>query len=235
MGSKAGNIIVRYLVASVGLFMIAFAIALAIKSNLGTAPLSCLAYVLNLDMPGISVGVFTFIVNMFYILVQLAVLRRRFKPAHLMQIVASVLFGYMIDLSLWMIGWLEPEGFGVRLLLILAAAAITALGTSIEVASNAWMVSAEMTVAAFSSTFRKDFGRVKMVMDTTMVVLSALAALLFFGNPFGSGEFTGMADVLLARTSGVVIGMGTLLMAFLPGYLMRFTDPLVRPLRDRFS
>ena len=69
MGSKTGNVIVRYLVASVGLFMIAFAIALAIKSNLGTAPLSCLAYVLNLDMPGISVGVFTFIVNMFYILV----------------------------------------------------------------------------------------------------------------------------------------------------------------------
>ena len=79
MGSKTGNVIVRYLVASVGLFMIAFAIALAIKSNLGTAPLSCLAYVLNLDMPGISVGVFTFIVNMFYILVQLAVLRRRFN------------------------------------------------------------------------------------------------------------------------------------------------------------
>ena len=171
MGSKTGNVIVRYLVASVGLFMIAFAIALAIKSNLGTAPLSCLAYVLNLDMPGISVGVFTFIVNMFYILVQLAVLRRRFKPAHLMQIVASVLFGYMIDLSLWMIGWLEPDGFGVRLLLILAAAAVTALGTSIEVASNAWMVSAEMTVAAFSSTFRKDFGRVKMFMDTTMLIV----------------------------------------------------------------
>lgn len=227
MGNKTGNIIVRYLVASVGLFMIAFAIALAIKSNLGTAPLSCLAYVLNLDVPAISVGAFTFIVNMFYILVQLAVLRRRFKLMNLMQIVASVVFGYMIDLSLWMLTWLEPAGFGVRLLLILAAAAITALGTSIEVAANAWMVSAEMTVAAFSSTFHKEFGKVKMVMDSSMVVLSALFALFFFGNPFGSGEFTGLADVLLARTQGVVIGLGTLLMAFLPGYLMRFTDRLV--------
>ena len=153
MASRTVNIIVRYAVASVGLFMIAFAIALAIKSNLGTAPLSCMAYVLNLDMPGISVGTFTFLVNMLYILIQLAVLRRRFKPEHLMQVVASVLFGYMIDLSLWMLEWLEPAGFGIRLLLILAAAAVTALGTSIEVAANAWMVSAEMTVAAFSSTF----------------------------------------------------------------------------------
>ena len=203
MKHKAGNIILRYAIATVGLFMIAFAIALAIKSNLGTAPLSCMAYVLNLD---------------------------RFRLVNLMQVVASVVFGYLIDLSLWMLEWLEPAGFGVRILLIVAAAAITALGTSIEVAANAWMVSAEMTVAAFSSTFNKDFGRVKMVMDSTVVVLSALMALLFFGNLFGSGEFTGLADVLLARTPGVVIGLGTLLMAFLPGYLMRFTDPLVAKL-----
>ena len=227
MRNRVGNIIFRYVVASVGLFMIAFAIALAIKSNLGTAPLSCVAYVLNLDIPGISVGAFTFLVNMVYILVQLAVLRKRFKLVSLMQVVASVVFGYMIDASLWMLGWLEPAGFGVRLLLILAAAAITALGTSIEVAADAWMVSAEMTVAAFSSTFGKEFGKVKMVMDSSMVVISAVLAFIFFGNFFGSGEFTGLADVLLARTPGVVIGLGTLLMAFLPGYLMRFTDRLV--------
>lgn len=235
MASRTVNIIVRYAVASVGLFMIAFAIALAIKSNLGTAPLSCMAYVLNLDMPGVSVGTFTFLVNMLYILIQLAVLRRRFKAVHLMQVVASVLFGYMIDLSLWMLEWLEPTGFGIRLLLILAAAAVTALGTSIEVAANAWMVSAEMTVAAFSSTFHKEFGKVKMVMDSSVVVISALLAFIFFGNFFGSGEFTGLAGVLLARTPGVVIGLGTLLMAFLPGYLMRFTDPLVARFSRRAS
>lgn len=227
MSSGKGNVILRYTVASIGLFMIAFAIALAIKSNLGTAPLSCMAYVLNLDMPQISVGTFTFLVNMLYILVQLAVLRRRFKPGHLMQVVASIVFGYMIDASLWMIGWMEPAGFGVRLLLIVAAAAITALGTSIEVAANAWMVSAEMTVSAFSQVYDKPFGKVKMVMDSSVVVISAILAFFFFGNPFGSGEFTGIVEVLLARTSGVVIGLGTLLMAFLPGWLMSLTDPLV--------
>ena len=235
MNHKTGNIVLRYMVATVGLFMIAFAIALAIKSNLGTAPLSCMAYVLNLEFTCISVGAFTFLVNMVYILVQLAVLRRNFRLSHLMQVVASVVFGYLIDISLWMLEWLEPAGFGVRILLILAAAAITALGTSIEVAADAWMVSAEMTVAAFSSTFSKDFGKVKMAMDSTVVVLSALLALLFFGNPFGSGEFTGPGNVLLARTPGVVIGLGTLLMAFLPGYLMRFTDPLVARLSRRAS
>ena len=74
-----------------------------------------------------------------------------------------------------------------------------------------------------------------MVMDSSVVVISALLAFIFFGNFFGSGEFTGLADVLLARTPGVVIGLGTLLMAFLPGYLMRFTDPLVARFSRRAS
>ena len=36
-----------------------------------------------------------------------------------------------------------------------------------------------------------------------------------------------VGDVLLARTEGIVIGLGTLLLAVLPGWLMRLTDPLV--------
>ena len=43
----------------------------------------------------------------------------------------------------------------------------------------------------------------------------------------------GAADVLLARVPGIVIGLGTLLLAILPGWMMRLTDPLVARLRGR--
>ena len=52
-------------------------------------------------------------------------------------------------------------------------------------------------------------------MDTLIVVLSALLAWLFFSNPFGAGHVTNAADVLLARVPGIVIGLGTLLLAVL--------------------
>ena len=71
-------------------------------------------------------------------------------------------------------------------------------------------------------------------MDSVTVVLSAGLAWLFFANPFGHGAYTGLADVLLARTEGVVIGLGTILLAVLPGWMMRLTDPWVaRLLKDK--
>ena len=233
MDAKVKEKIRQYAVASVGLVFVALGVALSIISNLGTAPLSCPAYVLNLRFPALSVGTFTLIVNTSMILIQLALWRRKFKARYLMQIVASALFGYLIDGCLWALSWLHPEGFLVRVGLTLLAALVTAFGVSIEVAANAWMLSAEMTVLSFSQTFRWKFNIVKVWMDSLMVVIAALLCLWFFGDLFGAGEFTGWADLLLARTPGTVIGLGTLLLAVLPGLLMHLTDPLVARLRGR--
>ena len=227
MNAKLKDIFRRYGFATAGLVLVALGVALSIISNLGTAPLSCPAYVLNLKWPALSVGTFTLLVNTFFMLVQIAVLRRDFKLIHLLQIVASALFGYLIDGWMWALGWLHPTGFAARLGLTVLAGAVTALGVSIEVAGKAWMLSAEMTAHAFAKVFRKPFHRMKIVMDSLVVVISAALAWLFFGNPFGSGAWTGLGDVLLARTPGVVIGLGTLVLAVLPGWMMRLTDPPV--------
>ena len=233
MNAKTKDICRRYGVATVGLVFVALGVALSIISNLGTAPLSCPAYVLNLRIPAISVGTFTLLVNTSYLFIQLALLRKDFKAKYLMQIVASAVFGYMIDGCMWALAWLQPETFAARLGLTLLAALVTAFGVSIEVAADAWMLSAEMTVNAFAKVFGKPFGPVKIVMDTLMVVLSAVLAWIFFGNPFGAGHVSDAADVLLARVPGIVIGLGTLLLALLPGALMRLTDPFVERLRGR--
>lgn len=233
MNAKTKDICRRYGVATVGLVFVALGVALSIISNLGTAPLSCPAYVLNLRIPAISVGTFTLLVNTSYLFIQLALLRKDFKAKYLMQIVASAVFGYMIDGCMWALAWLQPATFAARLGLTLLAALVTAFGVSIEVAADAWMLSAEMTVNAFAKVFRKPFGPVKIVMDTLMVVLSAALAWIFFDNPFGAGHVSNAADVLLARVPGIVIGLGTLLLALLPGALMRLTDPLVERLRGR--
>ena len=233
MNAKTKDICRRYGVATVGLVFVALGVALSIISNLGTAPLSCPAYVLNLHIPAISVGTFTLLVNTSYLFIQIALLRKEFKAKYLMQIVASAVFGYMIDGCMWALAWLQPATFAARLGLTLLAALVTAFGVSVEVAADAWMLSAEMTVNAFAKVLRKPFGPVKIVMDTLMVVLSAVLAWIFFGNPFGAGHVSDAADVLLARVPGIVIGLGTLLLALLPGALMRLTDPLVERLRGR--
>lgn len=233
MNQKARDILRRYSVATVGLVFVALGVALSIISNLGTAPLSCPSYVLNLRWPVLSVGTFTLLINTSLILIQLLLLRRNFKAQYWMQIPASALFGYLIDGCLWALAWLHPATFAARLGLTVVAGLVTAFGVSIEVAANAWMLSAEMTVLSFSQTFNWKFHTVKVVMDSLMVVIAAVLCLWFFGDLFGAGEFTGWADLLLARTEGVVIGLGTVLLAVLPGWMMRLTDPLVARIHRR--
>ena len=215
MASRTVNIIVRYAVASVGLFMIAFAIALAIKSNLGTAPLSCMAYVLNLDMPGISVGTFTFLVNMLYILIQLAVLRRRFKAVHLMQVVASVLFGYMIDAGLWALGWVDCSAYWQLWLLVAAGIVLLGIGVAFAVASGAVPLAGEAMVVAVCRVLHSSFPRTKIIFDVCLVV-SALA--LSFAV---AGKIEGVRE-------------GTLAAALCVGLTVKAANKFVVPMAKRF-
>ncbi len=223
------NIVIRYLYATVGLFFVALGITLSILSNVGTAPLSCPAYVLNLKFSTISVGVFTFIFNLIYIVFQFLLFGRKFELSYLLQIVASAILGWFIDATGWMcsqilgdnieIKALLAESIPLKAFLAVLASFFTALGISIELAAAAWMLSAELTVVAIIYRWPSlSFGTAKILMDSLLVVLSVAACYLFFGHFIGDGEFN-------------VISWGTVLLAFLPGYLIKFTDMIVPKIR----
>jgi len=229
---KTKLIIIRYLIATMGLLLVAYGIGISIISNLGTSPLSCPSYVME-GVWGLTVGNWTIIINMLYLVIQISLLRKNFKSAYLMQILATVVFGYMIDFSLWSLNWIHPSTIVERLILIIIACAVTAMGISIEVIAKAWMLSAEMTVFALTQVLHFKFSNIKIAMDSILVLISGLMAWLMFDNPFGSGQFTSLTDILLGNTEGVVIGTGTLLMALLCGGLMKFTDPIADKLMDK--
>lgn len=225
------DVFVRYFVATIGLLLVAAGVAVSILSNLGTSPLSCPSYVLE-GVWGLTVGNWTIIINMIYLLFQMAVLRKDFKSKYLMQILATVVFGYMIDFSIWCLSWIHPTTLFHRVFLIIIACLVTALGTSIEVIARAWMLSAEMTVYAVTKKIHKPFGNIKVAMDSILVVISLIIAWLMYDNPFGFGKYDGIAGVLSGRTEGIVIGTGTLLMALLVGTFMKLTDPLADRIMD---
>ena len=216
----------RYLASTIGLILVALGIALTINSNLGTSPLSCPAYILSL-WGKLSVGEFTIIINTLLILIQLAVLRERFKLKYLMQIPASFVFGYLIDFWVWALASAIPHTLFARLAFCLVSCIITAFGVSLEVGAQGWMLSAELTVYAFTKVSPKPFSTLKVRMDCIYVVISAVLSYILFRNPFGAGEFTSLADTLLARAPGVMIGIGTVLSAILPGWMMRMSDPII--------
>lgn len=232
---KAKDILMGYGMATLGQFLVAVGVALAVKSDLGQGPLPGPAYAFSTAGIGsLSLGVWLFIVNCFLILIQLAVLRKEFKVSHLMQIAASAVFGALTDLACWIFAWISLEFFWERILLTVLACLVTALGTSIEVVSRGWMLSVEMTISAISRVTRSPFSRVKVFVDCAHVLVTMVLCWIFFHNPLGQGDLGNFWDFLLVRVDGscVAVGLGTVIMAFGVGPMMRLTDPVADRLMD---
>lgn len=211
---KAKNILVRYGISTLGLILVALGVGISIKSNLGIAPPSCPPTILNLKWTGITIGTFTWMMHLFFILLQVVILRKDFKLRYLMQIPAAFVFGYMCDASIWLFDAIASPStnYVVQILLSLAAVVLTAIGIKLEVLGDGWILAGDMTTAVLSNVTKTSFGTVKIIFDVTLVVLTAAFAWICFGNLTGNGVT-------------VVIREGTLILAILTGICMKITDP----------
>lgn len=96
----------RYGWFTAGVLLNAFGVALITKAALGTSPISSLPYVLSLRFP-VTLGQFTFLMNMLFILAQVLLLRKDFRPVQLLQVAVNVVFSLFIDVSMGLLSWME--------------------------------------------------------------------------------------------------------------------------------
>ena len=208
------NIAARWLVGTLGLVLIAFGVALSLKSNLGTAPPSCPPAVLNLKWTAISFGTFTWMMHLLFIAAQMAMRRKVLDVHYLIQLAAAFVFGYLCDACIWLLHGVEITSYLMKIVLILVAVLLTAVGIRLEVIGKTWILAGDQVVDTFSSVTGIKFSNAKIGEDILLVALSAAFAWICFGSPFGHGD-------------EIVIREGTLILAALTGLCMKLTDPLV--------
>ena len=184
---------------SAGILINSFGIVLITKGALGTSQISSIPYVLSLQLPSISFGMFSFIMNMVYIVLQALLLRRQFKPIQLLQIVVNVVFSASIDVFMAMLSFYAPQQLFTRVLSAIAGYIVLAFGISVEVAPDLIMVPGEGIVAAISKVSGRRFGSVKVVFDVTLILIAALLSWLFFGNIVGVGVGTLLSAVSVGQ------------------------------------
>lgn len=184
---------------SAGILINSFGIVLITKGALGTSQISSIPYVLSLQMPSISFGMFSFIMNMVYIVLQALLLRRQFKPFQLLQIVVNVVFSASIDVFMAMLSFYAPQQLFTRVLSAIAGCIVLAFGISVEVAPDLIMVPGEGIVAAISKVSGRRFGSVKVMFDVTLILIAALLSWLFFGNIVGVGVGTLLSAVSVGQ------------------------------------
>ena len=208
------NIAARWLVGTLGLVLIAFGVALSLKSNLGTAPPSCPPAVLNLKWTAISFGTFTWMMHLLFIAAQMAMRRKVLDVHYLVQLAAAFVFGYLCDTCIWLLQGVEITSYLMKIVFILVAVLLTAVGIRLEVIGKTWILAGDQVVDTFSAVTGIKFSNAKIGEDILLVALSAAFAWICFGSPFGHGE-------------EIVIREGTLILAALTGLCMKLTDPLV--------
>ncbi len=196
------NLIKRVLLFMVGLFIMSLAVALSVKARLGVSPISCIPQVFSVKYP-LSLGQLTMIFNVFLIFLQIVLLRKKYRPFQLVQLPVVIFFGIFIDFSLFLLSDLNVTGYAGRLFFCLLSCAILALGVFFEVKAGITYLPGEGVALALKQTTGVEFGRAKISVDSSMVIVGVLFSFLFFKQLVGARE-------------------GTLLAAVLVGHLVRF-------------
>lgn len=191
------HIVSRMALFVLGVAINSFGIVLITVGDLGTSPISSVPYVFSLAFPRLSFGTTTFIWNILFIIIQVILLRHRFKPSQFLQIVANILFSTAIDVSTMILGFLNPQAIWERLLCVVLGCMILALGIVIEVAPNVIVVPGEGVVRALSIVTRIRYGTVKVAFDVSLIVIASVLSFIFFGRLNGIGVGTIISAVIV--------------------------------------
>ncbi len=192
----------RYILFITGIFSMALGISLLIKSNLGTSPISSIPYILT-EQSLYSIGTTTMLVNLLFLLAQIGLLRRKFETYQLMQIPITFIFAIFIDLIMALLGDIFFDIYLFKLLLSLLGSCFIGFGVALQIIAQVITLSGEGIVNAVAIKYHLDFGKTKIVFDSSLVIIAAVLSWLFFG------EIRGLRE-------------GTLLSALLTGWIARF-------------
>ena len=198
----------------VGLFIMTIGIALSVKSNLGVSPVSSIPYTMTCVW-GIEMGKATIIFHAALVLIQILLLRKRFKPINLLQVVVGIVFGYFTTFCNYLATFLpSTDNIAMRIVLMLVSTVFIAVGIFFYLPANLIPLAGEGVMQAVSDVTKIEFSKVKMGFDCSMVIISVITCLICI-HSLGS------------------VGAGTVIAAFLVGFNLGRVNKAFGAKRDK--
>lgn len=192
----------RTVIFLVGLALNSLGVALVTKASLGTSPISSIPYVLSLNFSA-SLGMFTILFSLLLIALQIVLLRKKFRPAQLLQIPVSLLFGYLIDGCMLLLDLFSPQQYAAQLGCLLLGCVVLGVGVYLEVLADVVMLPGEAFVRAVTVCANTEFGKTKIAFDVSMTVTAAVLSFVFAARLDG----VGIGTIIAAAVVGWVAGM----------------------------
>lgn len=185
-------------------------VAVCVRSGVGSSVISVLPYVFEsagadgCNVPALTIGQYTYIMNGILVVGQILVLRRRFELVQLFQLIVGFVFGFLIDVNMSLTQWLSPEAVWQKAIAQLAGCTILGIGIAFEVRCGSVTMPGEGFPVAVSKVTGTPFPKVKIFVDTSLVVLGVIACYAFF-----------------SAWQWQIIGLGTLFAMFYVGYAVK--------------
>lgn len=196
--------VLRYLTFVMGLFFLSMGVDFIVTSALGTTPISSINYVLSLNLP-LTFGTATLLFNLLIIALEFWLVRgtnnRKDIIEICLQIPFSVIFSIFIDLNMVWISSFTPINYFWSITLLCIGCILQAIGVVLELKPNVAIMSAEGFVKYYCKRYHKDFGKVKIYFDVSLVITAVILSLVFTSRIDGVREGT----LIAAFSTGLLV------------------------------
>ncbi len=212
---KTIGFIWQHLWLIVSMFFMTFGVALCVRSNLGSGTISAIPMVFSLagefgKVPGWTIGGYTNIMNIILVACQILVLRKKFNPVQLLQLIVGFIFGAMLDINMAITSIISYDSLWVQICAQLLGATILGIAIAFEIRCGSVTMPGEGIQVAVSRVSGVPFPKVKIFIDTTLVVIAVFFGYVFFD-----------------RWMWEVGGPGTLFAMLYVGMVVRFINPRI--------
>ena len=164
---KRTGLVRRWLFLAAGLTIMSLGVALSIRADLGTSPISSVPYVASLFSP-LSVGTASIVMHCVMILIQILLLRRRYDPVQLLQLPVAVIFGWLTDAAMWVTGAIACGAYWQQWLVCVLGILLVGIGVSFEVTAGVVTLAGEGTVLALCQVSLIFLGELQGVREGTV-------------------------------------------------------------------
>lgn len=185
-----------------GLFFMAMGVAFSVNSNLGISPVNSLPYIVG-QVTGIPMGTWVIIIFCSYILLQIILLRREFRPVQLLQIVFSTIFGYFVDFAKLLLGDAALPTYLGKLAMLAISIFLVSVGVFLYIAVELVPMPMEGLSLVIARKTKVPFPTMKVIVDCVVVAVSIGISLVFFHKLVGIREGT----VITAVVTGKLIAL----------------------------
>ncbi len=219
----------QHVLLLVSLCVMTLGVAVCVRSMLGSSVISTLPYVFEtagkqgLGVPKLTIGQYTYIMNGVLVLGQIVVLRKKFEPVQLFQLLVGFVFGSLIDVNMLLTTWLQPVELWQKIVSQVLGCTILGLGIALEVRCGSVTMPGEGFPVAVSQVTGVEFPKVKIWVDCSLVVFAVIFSYVFFGAwqwyIVGIGTLFAMVYVgVVVRTMGKHLGWFDRILAYQPGF-----------------